>query len=118
MTKEQVAGHMEKLFDVLRETRKAGQAEYAHRDDNAFANFERVSERLQIPREQVLLVYLEKHLDGIHSYVNGHVSQRENVQGRIQDAIVYLCLLYCMTEENKLNASYAQIGSLNPAPRS
>ncbi|HEX6940221.1 MAG TPA: hypothetical protein VF158_12475 [Longimicrobiales bacterium] len=46
-----------------------------------------------------MLVYLEKHLDGIHAYVQGHRSQRESVRGRINDAIVYLCLLRGMVEQ-------------------
>jgi len=76
--------------------RDAGQKEYAHDTDNSFANFERIAAYIESPpisRELVLLVYLEKHLDGITSWVNGHQSQRESVHGRICDAIVYLCLL-------------------------
>jgi len=46
------------------------------------------------------MVYLLKHIDGISSYVKGHKSQRENVRGRLTDAIVYLCLLWGMVEEN------------------
>lgn len=99
MTKQEMADLMDRITHELRATREAGQAEYAHRDSNAFANFERVSERLGIPREQILLVYLEKHMDGIHSYVKGHKSQREDVRGRIKDALVYLMLLWGMIEE-------------------
>ena len=42
------------------------------------------------------MVYLLKHIDGISSYIEGHKSQRENVSGRITDAIVYLFLLWAM----------------------
>ena len=101
MNQESMSAVMDEVFTQARNLREAGQAEYSHRDENAFANFERVCERLHLSREQVLLVYLEKHLDGIHSYVNGHKSQRENVKGRILDAVVYLCLLYGMVEENE-----------------
>lgn len=101
-SKEWVGDLMDKVFDECRVVRGQGQMEYAHRDDNAFANFERVAERLGVSREQVLLVYLEKHLDGIHAYVKGHKSQREDVRGRIKDAIVYLCLLRGMVEQNTL----------------
>lgn len=94
-----MASVMRGVFEECVALREAGQKEYAHRDDNAFANFERVSERLGIYREQVLLVYLEKHLDGIHSWVKGHRSQREDVRGRINDAVVYLCLLRGMVEQ-------------------
>ena len=80
--------------------RAAGQKEYARKNNNAFANFERVGENLDIQREEVLLVYLLKHIDGICSFVKGHKSQREDVRGRLTDAIVYLCLLWGMIEDD------------------
>jgi len=90
---------MATIFEKCQSFRESGQKEYAHKEDNAFANFERVGERLTLDRKKVLLVYLEKHLDGIHSYVNGYKSQREDVRGRILDLIVYSTLLYGMIEE-------------------
>jgi len=39
------------------------------------------------------MVYLLKHIDGITAHIDGHTSQREEVEGRITDAIVYLFLL-------------------------
>ena len=90
--------------------RAAGQKEYARKNNNAFANFERVGENLDIQREEVLLVYLLKHMDGICSFVKGHKSQREDVRGRLTDAIVYLCLLWGMIdEEEHLTESKRQI---------
>ena len=80
--------------------REAGQKEYARKSDNAFANFERVGKNLELSREDVLLVYLLKHIDGICSFVKGHKSQREDIRGRITDAIVYLCLLWGMVEDD------------------
>lgn len=80
----------------IQDTRSKGAAEYANSDVNCFGNFDRLSATLGISPEQVLLVYLTKHMDGINSYVKGHKSQRESVKGRIVDAIVYLNLLYGM----------------------
>jgi len=37
-------------------------------------------------------------MDGILSWVNGHQSQREEVNGRIKDLRVYLAILNAMTE--------------------
>ena len=91
----------ELFLDIMMEvkqTRDAGQKEYAHSADNVFANFERVAENLDISKEQALMVYLMKHIDGINAWVKGHKSQREDVRGRIKDAIVYLCLLWGMAE--------------------
>ena len=100
----------------MQTARDAGQKEYAHHKDNVFANFERVAKKLgdpisrpdipkedpvcsKITRERVLLVYLLKHIDGICAHVDGHESQREDVRGRIKDAMVYLMLLWGMIEE-------------------
>ena len=81
-------------------TREAGQKEYARNQNNAFANFERVGDYVCIDKKQVLMVYLLKHIDGIMAYINGHKSQREGVEGRITDAIVYLLLLRGMVDED------------------
>tara|TARA_R110000824_G_scaffold232395_1_gene420442 strand:- start:13397 stop:13645 length:249 start_codon:yes stop_codon:yes gene_type:complete len=81
--------------------RAAGQKEYARKQNNAFANFERVAENLDIDRKEVLLVYLLKHIDGICAHVKGHRSQREDVRGRITDVIVYLCLLWGMVDSDE-----------------
>jgi len=83
--------------------REAGQKEYARKQNNAFANFERIAENLNLKKEEVLLTYMLKHIDGVCAYVKGHKSQREDVRGRITDIIVYLCLLWGMVEENENN---------------
>jgi hypothetical protein len=100
-TKDDIRVLMDKIFQDLQKTREAGQKEYAHDDQNAFANFERLSKDLGISREQVLWVYVYKHIDGIKSYLKGHKSQREDVRGRIKDVIVYLILLWGMVDDNE-----------------
>ena len=104
MKHEEMKKLSNKIWQELQQTRDAGQKEYAHDSNNVFANFERTAEKLSksgksIDREQVLMVFLLKHFDGITSYVDGHKSQREDVRGRIKDAIVYLMLLWGMIEE-------------------
>jgi hypothetical protein len=98
LTREEVANLMEKVFQECQKLREAGQKEYAHDLENAFANFERLGRSLELSREKILMVYLLKHLDGIGAWVNGHRSQREDVRGRINDSIVYLILLRGMAE--------------------
>jgi len=100
MTQKKMEKLINQIFKEIQTVRAAGQKEYARKQNNAFANFERVGENLGIAREEVLLVYLLKHIDGICSYVKGHKSQREDVRGRLTDAIVYLCLLWGMVEDN------------------
>lgn len=106
MTKDQITELMKLMYDEESETREAGQKEYAHADDNAFSNFERLAAQLKIDRKIVLWIYLQKHLDGILAYINGHVSQREPVQGRIKDVRVYLTLLRGMIDEEEKKVGY------------
>jgi hypothetical protein len=100
------------IVEEVKETRDAGQDEYAHKDSNIFANFERVGERLGVNSEKTLMVYLLKHIDGITAWVNGHKSQREDVRGRLKDSIVYLMLLWAMVEDEspKRPKNYQKIG--------
>lgn len=90
----------EELCKDLLALGEQGQREYAHDEGNALANFERFG-NIGVSREKALWVYLQKHLDGITAHINGFESQREPVQGRIMDAIVYLMLLYCMVVDEK-----------------
>ena len=99
MTKDEMREMMEVVFAECRDLRGKGQAEYAGGEE-AFGNFIRLGTMLGLPKEKILIVYAMKHWDGIISHVNGHVSQREPVQGRINDLIVYLCILRGMVEES------------------
>ena len=74
---------MHKLMDTILKNivkiRDEGQKEYAHDENNVFANFERSSRLLDISRDKTLMVFLLKLIDGIAAYVKGHKSQREDV---------------------------------------
>ena len=91
-------------LDEVLKIRDAGQKEYARTENNVFANFERVANYTNTSRESVLMVYLLKHIDGIMAHVNGHKSQREDITGRITDAIVYLLLFRGMIEDGQNNS--------------
>lgn len=108
MTKAELGKWMQRTFEECQKLREQGQAEYARKDENCFANFERTAEYLKLDRERILMVFLMKHMDGIAAYVNGHVSQRENIRGRIGDAITYLCLLRGMIEQKESNEQVAE----------
>lgn len=73
--------------------RDNGQKEYARKIDDVHANFKRISAYTGVPPAKVMMVYLMKHIDGINAYIDGHKSQREDVEGRIIDVQVYLFLL-------------------------
>lgn len=95
---------MEAVFTECRNLRVEGQNEYAHDPDNALRNFEATGQDIGISREKVLWIFAKKHFDGVAAWIKGHRSQRENVRGRINDMIVYLCLLRCMVEDEVLTA--------------
>ena len=43
MTQKEMASLISDIFDDVQHMRDAGQKEYAQQEDNAFANFERIS---------------------------------------------------------------------------
>ena len=102
MKHKAMLGLINAIFEQVETIHTQGQKEYAMDEDNVFANFERIATQMtNLSKEQVLWVYFMKHVDGIASYLNGHKSQREDVTGRLTDAIVYLCILWGMIESQK-----------------
>ena len=75
--------------------------EYANSNDQ-LANFKRLADSLGLSKEQIVMVYLTKHLDSICSFVkNPHQDLSEPIDGRIHDAILYLNLLKaCIQDED------------------
>lgn len=101
MNRADMAELMRKMCEEENGAREAGQKEYAHDSNEAFANFQRLATDLRTNQKKVLWIYFRKHLDGILAYINGHKSQREDVRGRIKDARVYLALLRGMIEDEE-----------------
>lgn len=101
MRKDDFAKFMDTcIIPPLQSVRNAGHSEYAGGED-AFGNFNRLAVELGIDRKQVLWIYAMKHKDGIVSFLNGHTSQREPIEGRIKDLMMYLALLWGMIEEER-----------------
>jgi hypothetical protein len=85
--------------------------EYANAPDDQLANFRRLGLKLGLPMEKVLMVYLTKHLDSIEHYIkplaSGHANNltakalSEPIDGRIDDAILYLILLKAIVIERR-----------------
>jgi hypothetical protein len=77
-------------------------ADYADREGkNILANFERVAQNLNITPQMALLIYMEKHMDAIRTYIRFGSVMSEPIEGRIKDARVYLSLLRAMVEQVK-----------------
>jgi hypothetical protein len=116
--KVEFAALMKKVFDEeINKLREAGQKEYAGGDaEDAFTNFNKLATELATDRKKVLWTYAMKHKDGIAAFLRGEVSQREPVEGRINDLIVYLFLLRGMIEEEKpAVASNSVLGKVTTA---
>jgi len=101
MKHKEMLNLIDSVFYKVKSMHTEGQKEYAMTEDNVFANFERIANQTGQSKEMILWIYLMKHIDGIASYLRGHKSQREDVRGRLTDAIVYLCILWGMIEDNK-----------------
>ena len=100
----------DKLIQVLlNECRKIllakGQAYSGDVDANS--NFKRNAERLGMTKYQILMVYMNKHFDGINNAIKVNPmypqEKTEGMKSRIIDAINYLCILHTLTEEDKTN---------------
>lgn len=105
MNSEQFAKSIDELYERLKALTASKGEEYKRREGNQFANFERGAQALGLTREQVLMVYLSKHLDSITTYVKDRAAGQEKqyaepITGRIDDAILYLLLLRGMAVEN------------------
>lgn len=95
---EYLVATMERLIEL---TDSKGR-EYANSDDQ-LANFKRLATRLGLSPAQVAMVYLTKHLDSIDSWVsNPYQDLSEPIDGRIDDAILYLILLKAISNEQHI----------------
>ena len=101
MTLEQFDEYFEILVVALRTLASSKGKEYANSKDR-FANFRRLAAELDLKDYQVGWVYCKKHLDAIASYMkNGETYSNEPIQGRFEDAILYLLLIAGMVEEER-----------------
>lgn len=97
MTKTDFQQLLDKTFQHIRQLTASKGEEYSHSDDQ-LANFKRYAVDTGIPVIAVWSVLFGKHMDSIKSYV--HDAQKvpiyagsEPIEGRIDDTILYLCLL-------------------------
>ena len=93
--------YKEKILPTIEKMRQGGQEEYANDLENIFANFDRSAKRRGLKRNQVIGCHMDKHFDGITNYISNGKEQREKIEGRIADLIVYLMLLWASIEEEK-----------------
>lgn len=87
------------LVDSCLDILKIGASEYAG-DEDRLKNFKGVADKLHISPEEVCMVYMLKHIDGISTYITNRKIQRDSIYGRITDAINYLILLNAILLES------------------
>lgn len=98
MTRADFNTLIEIIWESIKELNKTKGGDYAG-DGDVFANFKRHAHNLDLTKEQVLAVYMNKHLDAINTYCKTGAVQSEPIEGRINDAILYLLLLRGMVAE-------------------
>jgi hypothetical protein len=107
MKQEEFLLILENTLEELRKLTITKGREYAN-DGDHLANFKRLGKTLGLPPEAVTLVFLTKHLDSISSYIRSLTGKdpytsSEPIQGRIDDAILYLILLKSVIKERETN---------------
>ena len=106
MNKQRFKKLIDEQADALRQLTASKGEEYARSDDDQLANFKRQAAEFGLQPEQVLAIYLNKHLDSIKTYIKHKTptsvyALAEPIEGRIDDAILYLLLLKAMVVEQK-----------------
>lgn len=97
---ELIEDQYHKIIDL---TRSKGE-EYSRSDDQ-LANFKRNAADLGLTPQQIWAVYFNKHIDSIKSYIaNPTKPLSEPIEGRIDDAILYLLLFKAMVVEKNRNS--------------
>lgn len=119
-TKQQFQEIMEDTFETLRELTATKGEEYSGNQDQ-LANFRRSANDAGITPAKAWLVFFNKHIDAIKFHVkNLAVRLSEPIEGRIDDAILYLLLYKAYVIESKRRVSIdkvpadTQLGRANP----
>ena len=103
MDKKHYDEFAEYMVSEVKKMRDAGQKEYAE-EGNVFADFESTANLSGTTPEIVIYTFLNKHIRGIGSYLKDGKKQRDTLDGRIKDAIVYLQLLWAYVDEKDWRA--------------
>lgn len=119
VTQQEMGQLLDQLMTHVVTTQKEKGGEYSGAK-NALAYFETVAKDAEVMPEKVLWIFLKKHLESIRSYINnldmrvdGHDKLyddlpvlSEPIEGRIVDAITYLCLFAGQTHRRRLQQQF------------
>jgi len=106
MTNDDLLLLIDAQYNIMLSLTRSKGAEYARSNTDQLANFKRQGEELGSTPEQILMVYLNKHVDSIKTYVKRlgtgqPVVLSEPIEGRIDDAILYLVLFKGLTRDRE-----------------
>jgi len=107
MKRDEFQALMQEQFDKLLEINSSKGHDYAG-DDDALDNFKRHSNNLGLTPEQIWAVYANKHWDAINTYCKEGDVASEPIEGRIDDALLYLFLLRGLVEERQSSSVFAE----------
>ena len=97
---------LDDIWDKIQALQVIKGGEYA-KDLDRLDNFRSAATALDLPMETIWLIYFNKHIDAIKTYVrdvqhgNADRPRSEPIEGRFLDAIVYLTLGLAILDEKK-----------------
>lgn len=97
MTNREREKLIKELLDKCLKLRQTKGIEYSNSDD-INANF-KAGEKLGLTPEQTCMVYALKHYQSIEYYVKNQKYLSEPIEGRIQDLVNYLLILYSLLRD-------------------
>lgn len=99
---------LESTYCTLESLTDSKGKEYS-RDADQLMNFKRQAAELGVSPLVVLAVYLNKHLDAVKSFIKNGREFSEPIEGRIDDAILYLILLKALISDLRNQPSQSTV---------
>lgn len=100
MERKYFTARLKEYFESILKLNETKGNDYSGNED-VFANFKRNVQRLGLEPYEVWSVYFFKHLDAIETWLRDGEVKSEPIEGRIDDAILYLLLLRGMISEGE-----------------
>lgn len=100
MRREVFVELMDSTYEELKKLNSTKGNDYAG-DDDALNNFKTAALRVGLEPTQVWGVYFLKHIAAIETFIKDGNVKSEPIEGRVQDAILYLFLLLGLIVEKE-----------------
>jgi len=101
MTFQEFGRFQKELLDKVIAMGSSKGKEYAYSEQDRFQNFNELAKSLDLDRLKVAMIYVQKHIFSLISYVNKQKTySNETIQDRIVDIITYMILIAGMIHED------------------